>query len=205
MTSANKAKIHALNDRLLDWIAVEQVGDVIGELGERLGDDAMLRIGRHYREGFVAWRFAERRGADSLRLLKEQPSGTTPDFEIDLKGELLRYETTEADVPGRKRQAEYRVPRTVERMLFTDLDTMVAHMRVLAAKKAAKIYDNCRGLVIWVNPPAFAFVPELRWQGLVSGAEPAAAAFEEVWALRGTGSLLWHNGIPQPEIRGEEF
>jgi hypothetical protein len=205
MTPANKAKIHTLNDRLLDWIAVEQVGDVIGELGERLGDDAMLRIGRHYREGFVAWRFAERRGADSLRLLKEQPSGTTPDFEIDLKGELLRYETTEADVPGRKRQAEYRVPRTVERMLFTDLDTMVAHMRVLAAKKAAKTYDNCRGLVIWVNPPAFAFVPELRWQGLVSGAEPAAAVFEEVWALRGTGSLLWHNGIPQPEIRGEEF
>jgi hypothetical protein len=205
MTPANRAKIHALSDRLLDWIAVEQVGDVIGELGERLGDDAMLRIGRHYREGFVAWRFAERRGADSLRLLKEQPSGTTPDFEIDLKGELLRYETTEADVPGRKRQAEYRVPRTVERMLFTDLDMMVAHMRVLAAKKAAKTYDNCRGLVIWVNPPAFAFVPELRWQGLVSGAEPAAAAFEEVWALRGTGSLLWHNGIPQPEIRGEEF
>lgn len=205
MTPANKAKIHALNDRLLDWIAVEQFGDVIGELGERLGDGAMLRIGRHYREGFAAWRFAERRGADSLRLLKEQPSGTTPDFEIDLKGELLRYETTEADVPGRKRQAEYRVPRTVERMLFTDLDTMVAHMRVLAAKKAAKTYDNCRGLVIWVNPPAFAFVPELRWQGLVNGAEPAAAAFEEVWALPGTGSLLWHNGIPQPEIRGEEF
>lgn len=205
MNLADKAKIHELSDRLLGWIAVEHVGDVIGELGERLGDDAMLRIGRHYREGFVAWRFADRRGAKALRLLKEQPGGTTPDFEIDLCGELLRYETTEADVPGRRRQDEYRVPRKAEPMIFTDLDTMVAHMRVLAAKKAAKTYDNCRGLVIWVNPPAFTFVPELRWQGLVSGTAPAAAAFEEVWALRGAGSLLWRNGISQPEIRGEEF
>jgi len=205
MTPADKAQIHALNDRLLDWIAVENVGDVIGELGERLGDDAMLRIGRHYREGFVAWRFADRRGAKALRLLKEQPGGTTPDFEIHLGDEFLRYETTEADVPGRRRQDEYRVPRKAERMIFTDLDTMITHMRVLAARKAAKTYDNCRGLVIWVNPPAFAFIPELRWRGLVSGAEPAAGAFEEVWALRGTSSLLWRNGILQPEIRGEEF
>lgn len=205
MTPADKAQIHALNNRLLDWIAVENVGDVIGELGERLGDDAMLRIGRHYREGFVAWRFADRRGAKALRLLKEQPGGTTPDFEIHLGDEFLRYETTEADVPGRRRQDEYRLPRKAERMIFTDLDAMIAHMRVLAARKAAKTYDNCRGLVIWVNPPAFAFIPELRWRGLVSGAEPAAGAFEEVWALRGTSSLLWRNGIPQPEIRGEEF
>jgi hypothetical protein len=205
LSPVDKAGIAALSERLLDWIDVDKVGDIIGELGERLGDHAMMRIGRPYREGYIAWRFANRRGANALRLLKEQSGGTTPDFEIDLAGQFLRYEATEADVPGRRRQDEYRTPRRAEPMLFTDLDTMVEHMRDLAAKKAAKTYENCRGLIIWVNPPAFSFVPALRWEGLLRGGEPASTAFGEVWALRGNGSLLWLDGLPQPEVRGEEF
>lgn len=202
---ADRTVVKQLGDRLHDWISTAEAGDIIGKLGEVLGDEAMMRIGRHYREGFIAWRFADRREALSFRLLREQQGGTTPDFEIKRSGEILRYESTEIDVPGRRRQDEYRVPRKVERMLFTDLDMMVVHMREVAARKAAKVYENCRGLVIWVNPPAFSFRPEMKWDGLLRGAEPAADAFAEVWAMRGKGSLLWLNGKAQSEVPDEEF
>ena len=205
MIQADLDLARQLSDRLHDWIPTSEAGDIIGRLGEVLGNGAMMRIGRHYREGFIAWRFADRRGASSFRLLREQQDGTTPDFEIDRGGEVVRYEATEIDVPGRRRQDEYRVPRKAEPMLFTDLNTMVEHMREVAARKAAKVYKDCRGLVIWVNPPAFVFRPEMRWEGLLRGAEPAAQAFSEVWGMRGTGSLLWLDGVAQPEIRGEEF
>ena len=184
ISQADRELVRQLSDRLHDWIPTSEAGDIIGRLGEVLGNESMMRVGRHYREGFIAWRFADRRGAAAFRLLREQQGGTTPDFEIDRGGEVVRYEATEIDVPGRRRQDEYRVPRKAEPMLFTNLDTIVEHMREVAARKAAKIYEDCRGLVMWVNPPAFVFEPAMRWEGLLRGGEPAANTWAPTSTLR---------------------
>lgn len=198
-------EVAALNAACFEWGTPGELRARAESLSERLGDLAMLSPGKVFREAFVAARFAERRGASRVRLLREQPPLNMPDFELLVSGDVFRFETTEADIPGRKRQDEYRQPRKAEPMLFTDLDVMVQQMRALAAKKASKAYEGCQGLVIYVNPPAFSFEPQMRWESLVRGGEPAAAAFPEVWAMRGTGSLLWLNGKAQAEVPGEDF
>lgn len=199
------ALVGDLSERCFDWQSPDEMIALADQLGDALGDDAMFRRGRTFREAFIAGRFGRRRGARQVRLLKEDGQANTPDFELELDGRLLRFETTEADIPGRRRQDEYRRPREVEPMIFTDLDVMVEQMRKLAAAKAAKAYGECHGLVIWVNPPAFSFNPQMRWDSLVRGGEPAAQAFAEVWAMRGEGSLLYLNGVAQNEVPGEEF
>lgn len=203
--NANSQSIADLSDRCFQWCTPDEMIGLADELNEALGNRAMFRLGRTFREAYIAGRFARRRGAARVRLLKEHGTKNTPDFELDVEGRLLRFETTEADIPGRRRGDEYRQPPKVEPMIFTNLDVMVEQMRALSAAKAAKQYDNCHGLVIWVNPPAFSFNPDMRWDSLVRGGEPAASAFTEVWAMRGEGSLLWLNGVAQPEVHGEEF
>jgi len=203
--TVNLTVVADLSEQCFQWNTSDQMIALADELSEVLGNDAMFRLGRTFREAFIAGRFARRRGAQRVRLLKEDGKANTPDFELEVDGQYLRFETTEADIPGRRRQDEYRQPPKVERMIFTSLDVMVEQMRTLAAAKAAKRYDNCHGLVIWVNPPAFSFNPKMRWDSLVRGGEPAAQAFAEVWAMRGDGSLLWQHGAAQNEVAGEEF
>lgn len=199
------AEIKALNQRCFEWMSPEALITVTDQLNVLLGDAVMSRSGKIFREAFIASRFARRRGASKVRLILEDDSITTPDFEIDVGGRILRFETTEADIPGRRRQDEYRRPRKVEPVIFTNLDIMTERMRELAAAKAAKGYADCYGLVIYVNPPAFFFNPEMRWDNLLRGGEPAAAAFREVWAFRGEGALLWLDGVAQEEEVGVEF
>jgi hypothetical protein len=203
--TTDPALIAEISERCFAWQIPEDMIALADQLSEALGYDAMMRIGRTFREAFIAGRFARRRGAEQVRLLKEDGRTNTPDFELQIGGRTLRFETTEADIPGRRRSDEFRQPPRVEPIIFTNLDVMVERMRELASAKAAKQYDDCHGLVIWVNPPAFSFNPQMRWDSLVRGGEPAAAAFTEVWAMRGEGSLLWLNGVEQPEVPGEEF
>ena len=205
LTAAVRSQIVDLNEQCFEWCTPEEMIAHSDQLSILLDTSAMSRLGRTFREAHIAGRFAKRRGADAVRLLRESGKHATPDFEIFLNGRCLLYETTEADIPGRRRQDEYAKPAKAEPMFITNLDVMVEHMRELSAAKAAKRYTDCHGLVIWVNPPAFVFNPKLRWDSLVRGGEPAAAGFPEVWAMRGEGVLLWLNGVPQPEERGVEF
>ena len=181
---------------LYEWQSPDEMSARVDELGRLLGNDVMQRRGRDYREAYIAARFAKTSEQDSVRLLRERNDETTPDFEVRKAGQISRYETTEADVPGRKRQLEYRDPRPpgVEPMNFTSLNAMVTQMRKVAGKKAAKVYRDCTGLVIHLNPPMFSFDPAFRTDQMREATEPAAAAFEEVWLLRDRGVLLWKSG-----------
>jgi len=195
----------AVKETLYEWQSPAEMKDGAERLRQLLGHYSMFSQGRAFREAHIAARFAIRRGGDAVRLLAERPGIATPDFAIRLDGQELRIETTEADIPGRKRQDEYRQPPRTEAMIFTKFETMVEHMRTLAAKKAAKAYDACHGLVIYLNPPIFSFEPSARWDGLLRAAEPAAVAFREVWIMRGAGALVWLDGQPQAEEPGIEF
>ena len=170
--------------------------DRVNVLAEMLGNDAMQRRGKPFREAWVAARFALRTAQEEVRLLREEQNGTTPDFAVRTGNIVTRYETTEADVPGRKRQLEYRtsLPAGVEPMIFTSLDAMIEQMRMITSRKAAKTYTDCAGLVVHLNPPMFSFNPEFRTQSMRAATEPAAKSFREVWLLRDKGVLLWLDG-----------
>lgn len=192
-------------DALYEWQSPDQMANRVEHLKDMLGDDAMQRRGKPFREAFIAARFARTSKQDAVRLLPETNSDATPDFEVRKDQQIKRYETTEADVPGRKRQLEYRNPRPtgVEPMIFTSLDEMVPHMQKLAAKKASKSYGDCTGLIIHLNPPMFSFNPTFRTEKMREATEPAAHAFEEVWLLRDEGVLLWKNGHFVGEIHDD--
>lgn len=186
----------ALVESLYEWQSPDEMSARVDALSTLLGNDVMQRRGKSFREAFIAARFARTTEQDAVRLLRESNDDVTPDFEV-CKGELTkRYETTEADVPNRKRQAEYRdpMPEGVQPMIFTSLTVMVPHMQKLAAKKASKPYRDCTGLVIYLNPPMFSFEPQFRTAQMKEATEPAASAFEEVWLIRDKGVLLWKNG-----------
>lgn len=205
-TGVADSRIATLKAALHEWQSPEEMIGAAQELGDLLGDlGSMSRRGREFREAFIAGRMARRKSAIAVRLLKETGDGATPDFAIQIDGRELQYETTEADIPGRRRTDEYRKPATTEQMIGTDINVMVEHMRALAAKKALKSYEDCHGLVIWMNPPMFSFRPAARWEGLLRASEPAAQRFREVWIMRGAGALMWLNGQPQSEEPSVEF
>lgn len=181
---------------LYEWQSPDEMGAAVDRLAGLLGDDVMQRRGRAFREGFLAARFARTAKQDAVRLLQEANDEVTPDFEVRTGDIAKKYETTEADVPGWKRQLEYRNPRPagIEQMIFTPLDEMVGHMKLLTAKKAEKAYRDCTGLVVYLNPPAFSFDPMFRESQMKEATEPAARAFDEVWLLRDRGTLLWKHG-----------
>lgn len=190
---------------LYDWQTPEEMSERVDQLKIVLGNDAMQRRGRAFREAFIATRFARTAEQSAVRLLRETNEEVTPDFEVQKDGQVRRYETTEADIPGRRRQLEYRdpTPPGVEPMIFTSLDVMVPHMRSLAAKKATKPYRNCTGLVIHLNPPMFSFNPSFRTEKMREATEPASIAFKEVWLLRDQGVLLWKDGSFVGEVHDD--
>ena len=122
-----------LMELLFDWQSPALMQARVEELSRLLGNDAMQRKGRPFREAYVAARFAARTDQEKVRLLREEQNRTTPDFAVGSGNFVRRYETTEADVPGRKRQLEYRdpLPPGVEPMVFTSLDAMIQQMRMV--------------------------------------------------------------------------
>ncbi|WP_221792212.1 hypothetical protein [Aquisediminimonas sediminicola] len=179
-----------------EWQSPDEMCQRVERLKIMLGNDAFQRRGRAFREAFIAARIARANGQDAVRLLPETNDEVTPDFDVRKGDHLKRYETTEADIPGRRRQLEYRDPRSSEPDLMglTALDVMVNHIQSLARKKAAKPYRDCTGLVIYLNPPMFSFNPTFSTAHMKDATEPAAKGFEEVWLLREQATLLWKDG-----------
>jgi hypothetical protein len=113
MTS-DAALVAEISERCFDWQTSEGMIALADQLSHALGYDAMFRRGRTFREAFIAGRFARRRGGEQVRLLREDGRANTPDFELLIEGRTLRFETTEADIPGRRRSDEFRRPPKVE-------------------------------------------------------------------------------------------
>lgn len=197
--------VEKINNECFEWQSPRELSDRVDALSRMLGDRAMHQPGRTFREAFIATRFARHRGAGLVRLLHENGRETTPDFQITVDSQSFCFETTEADFPDRRRQGEARRPSGIEPMEFISRSAMVECIRERATKKATKRYSNCRGLVIYINPPSFTVEPALRWRDLVESGEPAAKAFPEVWAIRSRCALLWLEGVAQPSDEGIEF
>ena len=151
---------------------------------------------QEFREAYIASRFAIMRGAAWVRLLT--PGATpTPDFEMQIGADVLRYETTEASIPEALNPAS----QQASGVIFTTLVRLTESIGQVSAKKATKPYIQCRGLVIYLSAPPFFFNPTERWTLLLDASCAAAIAFREVWIVRDLtkGALLWQDGQAQPE------
>jgi hypothetical protein len=182
---------------LFAWQTPGEMRRSADALSRALGPSYRGNAAQDFREAFVASRFASARGADMVRLLQPDGVRATPDFELWHNGSMARYETTEANIH------EALNPSCDEGagVMFTSLSRLVSVIHSITAKKAAKPYANCTGLVVYLSAPPFFFDPVIRWQALLDSARPASIRFQEVWIIRDLdrGALLWLNGKPQPE------
>ena len=108
---------------------------------------------------------------------------STPDFAILLQGEERWYETTEADRPGRKRGAET-FSETIQHIQDDEWVEPEAYLNIIrerTASKARKSYEKCEGLIIWSNAFPIAREHEIDEAWWKLAAEPARAAFPEIW------------------------
>lgn len=183
---------HPINHRFFEWQLPDELRQTAEMEATRLGQMALLRPGKKFREAYVASRFAAFRKALSVRLLPESNDTVTPDFEMKVGGLVQQLEITEADRPGRRRGDEGH--STIEGLVpipddeWTDPDEYQALVARQASTKADKSYDRCEGLIIWSNawPIANEQVLTLEWWR--TACKPAESAFTEVWV--GTKSEL---------------
>lgn len=171
--------------RFFEWHLPDELRQTAEVEAIRLGQMALLRPGKKYREAYVASRFAAFRKALSVRLLPESNEIVTPDFEMKVGEIVQRFEITEADRPGRRRGDEDR--STIERVEpvpddeWTDPDEYQALVEYRARTKADKSYNRCEGLIIWSNAWPIANEQALTLDWWRTACKPAENAFAEVW------------------------
>jgi hypothetical protein len=133
-----------------------------------------------FRDAWVAGRVATYLRPKRVRLC----SNVRPDFELDLDGEIKKYEVTEADEPGRKRGDEpiksVVEPDPVEawRERFEAIRPAVTAVIV---KKTKKLYAADTQLVIYVNLGCYGAYLDEGIEVLRNATEPAKDHFREVF------------------------
>ena len=158
-------------------------------------------------DAHIAAQFALARGASRVRLVTDPP-----DFEIEVDGEVQKFEATEADHAGRRRGAEYKAalgqPSEWQQFdtaaINADIAAVPGALRAAAELKATKAkadprYDPSWGLVILQNASSHG-CGKTEIEACLEGAtEPANHAFREVWVLWGRDAYrAWPPGGPRP-------
>ncbi|WP_068080847.1 hypothetical protein [Novosphingobium rosa] len=173
------------------WFTPAELIALTDRVGAQLAETCDIRsqIGKPYREAWIAARFAAMRGAQAVRLIGEK-HWQTPDFAIHLDNRTLLFENTEADDPTRQRnrdyldachlflsQADYAVlgPGPVAPELYAQ------EIARLVAKKCAKHYARCDGLVLLSHAAWIAGMPTPPQSWWEAACAEAQTHFPEVW------------------------
>jgi hypothetical protein len=161
------------------------------ELRHALGSSAMRRVGRDFREAFIAARLAEHRGARSVRLLTARPDEPTPDFAIHSGENELWFESTEIDRPNRRRGTEEVVKgfTAFAEEEWTSPEALWTVTRERVLKKVGKQYAKCEGLVVWNNAFPIERASQLTNDWWESACAPARNRFSETWVYT-SGAFL---------------
>lgn len=175
------------------WFAPDDLIALTTRVGAELAAACEIRTqaGKPYREGWVAAHFAAMRGASTVKLIGEKP-WQTPDFAILLNGQELIFENTEADGPARHRNSDYennchlflsQVDYAVSGRGPVAPEVYAAEIARLVAKKCAKHYPRCDGLVLISHAPWIAGLtpPPLGWWE--AACVQAQDHFPEVWVF----------------------
>ncbi len=170
----------------------------VDAFAERYGDYVLTDPGSPFRDAHCAAAFANLCGAKQVRLI----DANRPDFEVECDGQWQAYEVTEADMPGRHRNAEIKAERQAAahaRMLSSDEwlnpDCAKGILASASEKKARKDYDPQVGLIIYLNPGEFEIHQEEIEALMKDATTVAGCRFEQVWVLwKGVAYNTWSNG-----------
>ena len=157
-----------------------------------LGESWKRRVGRDFREAFIAARFANFVGAEAVKLLAPNGNRPTPDFAIKLQSSEFWYETTEIDRRDRRRGSEspLKGPLQVPPSEWVTTADLLEVLRERSAAKARKDYVKCDGLVIYDNAWPLSDPENQTPDWWRSGTTEARARFSEVWSFDGTTFAL---------------
>lgn len=151
-----------------------------------------------FRDAHPAYQFAFLREATGLRV-----GLNPPDFELDVADGARKFEVTEADAPGRKRNDEIKGRRAFDETWITP-ELAGKSLRASAVRKSDGRYPPDYGLLIFLNLVDPWDVQETRLAigALLADATAVAKArFAEVWVLwQGSAYNAWLDGRPGSRV-----
>lgn len=205
--SLTKAERESWPIRLEQAMPPNEMVRLVDELQVILDAHMLVQAGLAFvRDAWTAGRFAQARGADTVRLWP----GDRPDCELTFDGKHELFEIVEADQPGRRRSEEYRDLIRRSEMgegeaaeLDEDWNVRAANapqmLEHAATSKAAKGYDPDIGLIILLNLTEHGFMRREIEAAMQPRTACAKDAFREVWVLwQGAVYPVWHCGEPVP-------
>ena len=162
------------------------MSEEVARLRGALGWESLKRIGRDYREAYVASRFAQIRGANAVRLLRPSDTSPTPDFAVIVESKEYWFETTEVDRPDRRRGAEQPVQgvRQLEENEWITADQYFWEIERRVKSKAARTYLKCDGLIVWSNAFAISDDEAMDTEWWQRATISASDRFSQCW--------VWH-------------
>ena len=160
------------------------------------------------REAWVAGRFAQANGADTVRLWPTD----RPDCELAFQDQRELFEIVEADQPGRQRSAEYKARMhkaergELEEVEWDPSEDWIARaakgpqmLRDAAAKKAGKGYETSVSLLIYLNLGEYGIRQREIEAAMQLCTAAAKDAFDAVWVLwKGVAYPVWRRGEAVP-------
>lgn len=175
------------------WMPPPDMLALASRVGHELARECEIRSqrGKTFREAFMAASFAQHRRAEAVKLLPETGK-PTPDFAIRLNGAELIFENTEADNPLLRRNSAYETtcrqfelgaPYVSPTPVMIAPDVYAAEIARLIAKKCAKHYERCDGLLLRSNTTWIEGLedPPLSWWQ--AACRQANEHFDEVWVF----------------------
>ena len=201
MTRLTKSEISAHKEWLIGWRKPADMKSYVENVNDYMGSsDFFNQAGIEFlRDAWVAIEFAVIRGAKLTRLTP----GEWPDFEIQLNTQIIQFECTEADEPGRRRGDEYRKAEALagpDGMLVEDdpvedwikrAEMVPEILRAAVEKKVSKRYGSATQLVIYLNISEYGIRQQEIESCFPHACEAGHNRFDAIW-------ILWKKKIYGP-------
>ncbi|MBM3568885.1 MAG: hypothetical protein FJX46_09035 [Alphaproteobacteria bacterium] len=206
MERFSKEEISQHRGWLQKWRAPGRMLEYVDNLMDRLGSENLFtQAGVGFvREAWIAGKFGAGRGVEAVRLVADQ----WPDFEICQNATVQKFEATEADLPGRRRGAQYRAAARkaaqgaslVKHVSLGNsiewADQVSAILKSACGRKLESEYAGRTGLVIYLNSISVYGIRQREIEDCFQSATRCAKdAFQEIWILcSDTAYLVWNDG-----------
>lgn len=188
------------------WRSPTELNQYVDELMNSVGSKALFnKSGTTFiLEAWIAGYFAEIVGAQTVRLIDDH----WPDMEVQLDGDLIRFEAVEADVPNRRRGDEYKqAPQMMEDPVedwIARAEAVPGALQVAVEKKRAKHYSKRESLLIYLNIGEYGIRHHEIIAGFPGATKGAKDIFKSVWILwKQQAFEVWHDGKPSQRIYGK--
>jgi len=191
LTSAEKREHQ---DWLSNWRKPAEMASYVDAVNDTMGATNFFGQGgiQFLRDAWTAAEFGRHHKSEFVRLVPEQQQW--PDFEAQKGRQIERIECGEADVPGRRRGAEYQNGRHLiggdtpnirhfPVKEWATAEQALGGLCMVIAKKVAKQYAEPVSLLLYLNVVEFGAWRKEIEAGMEQAVMPALPHFRHVWVL----------------------